>query len=116
MSKSKTVRIFVIRNFRIKKLHQVGLIQKWLRDYLPKRDRCWKNNRHVIEVNNHTVNMDDMQGSFFVLFLGNFRKFESMFKFFILGFLLSFFITIGEKLWFKYISKKKRKIIEPFTT
>lgn len=48
----------------------MGLIQKWLKDYLPKKDRCWKNNRHVIEVNNHTVNMDDMQGSFFVLFLG----------------------------------------------
>lgn len=57
--------------FRIKKLHQVGLIQKWLKDYLPKRDRCWKN-RHLIEVNNHTVNMDDMQGSFFVLLFGKF--------------------------------------------
>ncbi|XP_018576793.1 ionotropic receptor 93a isoform X2 [Anoplophora glabripennis] len=54
-------------NAEIKKLHQVGLIQKWLQDYLPKKDRCWKN-RHIIEVNNHTVNMDDMQGSFFVLF------------------------------------------------
>ncbi|KAJ8957262.1 hypothetical protein NQ318_007826, partial [Aromia moschata] len=52
----------------IKKLHQVGLIHKWLQNYLPRRDRCWKN-RHIIEVNNHTVNMDDMQGSFFVLFL-----------------------------------------------
>lgn len=55
--------------FRIKKLHQVGLIDKWLKDYLPQKDRCWKN-RHIIEVNNHTVNMDDMQGSFFVLFFG----------------------------------------------
>lgn len=55
--------------YRIKKLHRVGLIQKWLKDYLPKKDRCWKV-RHVAEVNNHTVNMDDMQGSFFVLFFG----------------------------------------------
>ncbi|XP_015840718.1 ionotropic receptor 93a isoform X1 [Tribolium castaneum] len=90
-----------IINDEIKKLHQVGLIQKWLTDYLPKKDRCWKNNRHIVEVNNHTVNMDDMQGSFFVLFL---------------GFLLSFFITIGEKLWHKYVTKKKMKIIQPFTT
>ncbi|RZC40297.1 glutamate receptor ionotropic, delta-2, partial [Asbolus verrucosus] len=53
-----------IINDEIKKLHQVGLLQKWLKDYLPKRDRCWKNNRYIVEVNNHTVNMDDMQGSF----------------------------------------------------
>nr|CAH7714859.1 unnamed protein product [Callosobruchus chinensis] len=58
-------------NKEIKKLHQVGLIQKWLKDYLPKKDRCWKN-RHLVEVNNHTVNMDDMQGSFFILFLGKY--------------------------------------------
>ncbi|ENN79417.1 hypothetical protein D910_01947, partial [Dendroctonus ponderosae] len=54
-------------NEEIKKLHQVGLIQKWLSDYLPKKDKCWKKKR-TIEVNNHTVNLDDMQGSFFVLF------------------------------------------------
>lgn len=50
-------------------MHQVGLIQKWLTKYLPKRDRCW-NIGKVAEVNNHTVNLDDMQGCFFVLFLG----------------------------------------------
>lgn len=64
--------IFSLFVFRIKKLHRVGLIQKWLSDYLPKKDRCWKV-RHVAEVNNHTVNMDDMQGSFFVLFFGRYR-------------------------------------------
>lgn len=61
-------------NFRIKKLHQVGLIQKWLENYLPKKDKCWKKKRSV-EVNNHTVNLDDMQGSFFVLFIGKLRMF-----------------------------------------
>lgn len=55
--------------FRINRLHQVGLIEKWLKDYMPKKDRCWKVG-HVTEVNNHTVNIDDMQGCFFVLFLG----------------------------------------------
>lgn len=50
-------------------MHQMGLIEKWLRQYLPKRDRCWKVGQ-LTEVNNHTVNLDDMQGSFFVLFVG----------------------------------------------
>lgn len=58
------------KNYRIKRLHQVGLIQKWLEDYLPKKDRCWKK-QNTLEVNNHTVNLDDMQGSFFVLLIGN---------------------------------------------
>lgn len=48
----------------------MGLIQKWLEDYLPKKDRCWKK-QNTLEVNNHTVNLDDMQGSFFVLLIGN---------------------------------------------
>lgn len=54
---------------RIKRLQQVGLIEKWFQDYLPKKDRCWKN-KQIMEVNNHTVNLDDMQGSFFVLIFG----------------------------------------------
>lgn len=80
-------------------MHQVGLIQKWLKDYLPKKDRCWKNRQHIVEVNNHTVNMDDMQGSFFVLFL---------------GFSLSFLVTVSEKLWFRHMKLKKKTIIQPF--
>lgn len=48
----------------------MGLIHKWLNNYLPKRDRCFNINYN--EVNNHTVNLDDMQGSFFVLFIGNY--------------------------------------------
>ncbi|CAG9864021.1 unnamed protein product [Phyllotreta striolata] len=85
-------------NDEIKKLHQVGLIQKWLQDYLPKRDRCWKN-RHLIEVKNHTVNLDDMQGSFFVLFL---------------GFVLSLVWLLLEKLWHGQFSKRNKPAIQPF--
>uniref|UniRef100_A0A6P7FIH8 Ionotropic receptor 93a isoform X2 n=1 Tax=Diabrotica virgifera virgifera TaxID=50390 RepID=A0A6P7FIH8_DIAVI len=87
-------------NEEIKKLHQMGLIEKWLKDYLPKRDRCWKN-RHLIEVNNHTVNLDDMQGSFFVLFM---------------GFTASLLILLFEKLWNKHFGKHKQKTIQPFVT
>lgn len=35
----------------------------------------------MTEVNNHTVNMDDMQGSFFVLFLGRHYLHESLLLF-----------------------------------
>ncbi|XP_017778842.1 PREDICTED: glutamate receptor ionotropic, delta-2 [Nicrophorus vespilloides] len=87
-------------NVEIKRLHQNGLIGKWLKDYLPKRDKCFKV-RHVAEVNNHTVNMDDMQGSFFVL---------------IFGFLLALGIIMFEKFWYKYMLKRDKKIILPYTS
>ena len=56
-------------NEEIRRIHRVGLIYKWLDDYLPKKDKCWSSTR-LNEVTSHTVNMRDMQGSFFVLFLG----------------------------------------------
>ncbi|XP_072932886.1 ionotropic receptor 93a [Epargyreus clarus] len=59
-------------NREIDKMHKAGLISKWLSAYLPKRDQCWKTSSVSQEVNNHTVNLRDMQGSFFVLFLGIF--------------------------------------------
>lgn len=39
----------------------MGLIERWLESYLPPKDRCSKQTS-VIEVVNHTVNLDDMQG------------------------------------------------------
>ncbi|XP_013193622.1 ionotropic receptor 93a isoform X2 [Amyelois transitella] len=59
-------------NKEINRMQKAGLITKWLSAYLPKRDRCWKTSSIAQEVNNHTVNLSDMQGSFFVLFLGFF--------------------------------------------
>nr|QEE82793.1 ionotropic receptor 93a [Conogethes pinicolalis] len=61
-----------VLNKEINRMHKAGLISKWLYAYLPKRDRCWKTGTVAQEVNNHTVNLQDMQGSFFVLFLGFF--------------------------------------------
>jgi hypothetical protein len=49
-------------------MHKVGLINKWLVDTLPKKDQCWTNTQ--LEVTNHKVNLDNMQGSFIVLLLG----------------------------------------------
>ncbi|XP_041979809.1 ionotropic receptor 93a [Aricia agestis] len=57
-------------NKELNHMHKAGLITKWLSTYLPKRDRCWRTSGVAQEVNNHTVNLRDMQGSFFVLFLG----------------------------------------------
>lgn len=87
-------------NEEIKRLHQNGLIDKWLKQYMPKKDKCFKV-RNVAEANNHTVNMDDMQGSFFVLFF---------------GFILALMWIIGEKLWYKYGVKKIAKVIQPYSS
>lgn len=58
-------------NREIKNLHQMGFIQLWLKEYLPKKDRCWaKKDKNQDE--NHTVNLTDMQGCFIVLLIGVF--------------------------------------------
>ncbi|XP_065204300.1 ionotropic receptor 93a-like [Planococcus citri] len=84
-------------NREIERMQHVGLIEKWMLEYLPKRDKCWKNKQ--TDVTNHTVNLDDIQGSFFVLFL---------------GFLLGFIIINIEVLWKKYKKVKKENVIQPF--
>ncbi|CAH1286826.1 unnamed protein product [Chrysodeixis includens] len=56
-------------NKELMRMHKAGLITRWLNAYLPKKDRCWKTSSVMQEVNNHTVNLSDMQGSFFVLFM-----------------------------------------------
>lgn len=57
--------------FRIERMQKVGLIQKWIQDNLPERDKCWESLISK-EANNHKVNLYDMQGSFFLLFFGNY--------------------------------------------
>lgn len=58
-------------NKEIKILHQMGFIELWLREYLPKRDRCWVT-RESNDAENHTVNLSDMEGCFLVLLIGVF--------------------------------------------
>lgn len=62
-------------NAEIKRLHQMGFIERWLKKYLTKSDRC-SNVRVSSEVTNHTVNLNDMQGCFLVLIFGKFMKFQ----------------------------------------
>lgn len=56
-------------NNEIYRMLQMGLIQKWLSDYLPKKDRC-SSKAGSAEIENHTVNLIDMQGCFLVLLAG----------------------------------------------
>lgn len=56
-------------NEEITRLHQMGLIERWRKQYLPVRDRCTKQSS-LIEVVNHTVNLNDMQGCFILLMMG----------------------------------------------
>ncbi|CAG4929672.1 unnamed protein product [Colias eurytheme] len=86
-------------NKEINRMQKAGLINKWLSAYLPKRDRCWQTSGATREVNNHTVNLSDMQGSFFVLFLGVFSA-----------------TTVLLSEWFYNRRKKKneRVVIKPY--
>ena len=58
-----------ILNKEIYRMLQMGFIQKWLTEYLPKKDRCWNIGKSA-EIENHTVNLNDMQGCFLVLITG----------------------------------------------
>lgn len=86
-------------NQELTRLHQMGLIQRWIKEYLPKRDRCSKQS-NIIEVLNHIVTIDDMQGSFLVL---------------ILGFVGGFFFFFIECILKYYLNRREaREVIKPF--
>jgi len=51
----------------------MGFIQKWIGEYLPKKDKCWNIGKSQ-DIENHTVNLSDMQGCFLVLITGTLIK------------------------------------------
>lgn len=53
----------------IYRMLQMGFIQKWLDEFLPKKGRC-SSVAGSMEFENHTVNLIDMQGCFLVLIAG----------------------------------------------
>lgn len=55
-------------NNEIYRMLQMGFIQKWLTELMPKKNRC--SSKNAIEIENHTVNLLDMQGCFLVLLAG----------------------------------------------
>ncbi|KPJ08640.1 Glutamate receptor 2 [Papilio machaon] len=87
-------------NKEIYRMHKAGLITKWLSNYLPKRDRCWKTTIASQEIDNHTVNLRDMQGSYFVLFL---------------GFFIAFVVLLMEWMYRTRKNRKENIIIKPYT-
>ncbi|VVD02994.1 unnamed protein product [Leptidea sinapis] len=96
---SRSESITVKYHTKINRMHKAGLINKWLSAYLPKRDRCWKTASTSQEVNNHTVNLRDMQGSFFVLLLGVFCAAT---------------VLLGEWLYKRRKNFTERIVIKPF--
>ncbi|XP_068230877.1 ionotropic receptor 93a-like [Palaemon carinicauda] len=56
-------------NTEIKKMQTGGLIQKWQKDFWPKKDKC-SSTAYGGGDATRTVSLSDMQGSFFLLFLG----------------------------------------------
>jgi hypothetical protein len=58
---------------RIKRVLEVGLAKKWKQIYWPKEDECSSTAQGGNEVN-RTVNVGDMQGSFYVLLLGQRKR------------------------------------------
>ncbi|CAB3254947.1 unnamed protein product [Arctia plantaginis] len=86
-------------NKELDRMHKSGLIIRWLNAYLPKRHRCWKTSSVAQEVNNHTVNLSDMQGSFFVLFM---------------GFFLASTVLLCEYLYNRHKRRSENRVIKPY--
>jgi glutamate receptor, ionotropic, invertebrate len=81
-------------------MQQAGLMESWLRSAMPRRDRCWVTPQSLAtEVNSHSVNLDDMHGSFIVLGM---------------GLVAAFLAAILERLFRCLAVMKARGIIEPF--
>ncbi|XP_065341897.1 ionotropic receptor 93a-like [Cloeon dipterum] len=87
-------------NKEIRRMQQAGLIDSWFRHAMPRRDRCWVTPQSLAtEVNSHSVNLDDMQGSFIVLGI---------------GLVAAFLAAILERCFRCLSIMKARGIIEPF--
>ncbi|PSN38342.1 Ionotropic receptor 93a [Blattella germanica] len=87
-------------NEQLRRLHQSGLIYKWYVDHHPRKDRCWGTSR-IMEATTHTVNLDDMQGSFIVLGLGC---------------VSAMIIIMLEFCYHFYKLSKEKRVVKPYTT
>ncbi|XP_032665741.1 LOW QUALITY PROTEIN: ionotropic receptor 93a-like [Odontomachus brunneus] len=87
-----------IINAELHRMHESGLMTKWISEQIPAKDKCSDNTVNQA-VEERKVNVSDMQGIFFVLFMG------------VTG---SIFFLCCEFLWHKHQVAKRRKLIEPF--
>lgn len=51
-------------------MHESGLMTKWISEQIPSKDKCSDSSTNQV-VEERKVNVSDMQGIFFVLFMGN---------------------------------------------
>ncbi|XP_050459393.1 ionotropic receptor 93a-like [Cataglyphis hispanica] len=87
-----------IINAELHRMHESGLMNKWVTEQIPTKDKCSDISANQ-GVNGRKVNVADMQGIFFVLFMG------------VIG---SIFLLCCEFYWHKRQVAKRRKLIQPF--
>ncbi|XP_011297147.1 uncharacterized protein Ir93a [Fopius arisanus] len=86
-------------NVQLQRMHESGLMDKWIANRFPTRDSCSDSLMGGFEAANHKVDLKDMQGIFFVLILG--------------------YIASGLILGYEFVRHhrqlaKERKLIQPF--
>ncbi|XP_014486779.1 PREDICTED: glutamate receptor ionotropic, delta-2-like [Dinoponera quadriceps] len=86
-----------IINAELHRMHESGLMNKWITEQIPVKDKCSDGSVNQ-GVDERKVNVSDMQGIFFVLFMG------------VAG---SIFLLCCEFLWHGQQVKKRRKL-QPF--
>ncbi|XP_020296775.1 ionotropic receptor 93a-like [Pseudomyrmex gracilis] len=87
-----------IINTELYRMHESGLMNKWISEQIPIKDKCSDSSVNQ-GVNERKVNVTDMQGIFFVLFMG------------VTG---SIFLLCCEFYWHRRKLSKQRKLIQPF--
>lgn len=108
-------------------MHESGLMNKWITEQIPTKDKCSdiSSNQGVDE---RKVNVTDMQGIFFVLFMGNVfclsiivgeiiipRGYKTILLILLVsGVAGSIFLLCCEFYWHRRQVMKRRKLIQPF--
>lgn len=89
-----------IINAELHRMHESGLMNKWITEQIPTKDKC---SESLVSkgVEERKVNVADMQGIFFVLFMG------------VTG---SIFLLCTEFCWHKRQMSRRRKLIQPFVS
>ncbi|XP_076678250.1 ionotropic receptor 93a-like [Andrena cerasifolii] len=90
-----------IINAELHRMHESGLMHKWISERMPMKDKCWEVAGSNQAVNKRKVNVADMQGIFFVLFI---------------GVTLAFLFLFLEFYWNRRKISKERKLIRPFVS
>ncbi|XP_043685513.1 ionotropic receptor 93a isoform X5 [Vespula pensylvanica] len=90
-----------IINSELYRMYESGLINKWISEKMPTKDKCWVGANSNEIVDKRKVNVADMQGIFFVLFM---------------GIVLAIIFLCLEFYWYRRKVSKQRKFIQPFVS